>query len=285
MNKFKGKVAVVTGGGMGLGRALCEELGRKGATVIVADIDADAAGRVVQSITQKGGKAHAAQVDVSKADQIAGVVDSAASNFGRLDYIINNAAIVIGGDTRDLSVEQYDRVINVDLHGVVYGALAAYRIMTEQGSGHIINISSLGGLVPQPGNTPYSTSKWGLVGFSLGLRFEGADLGVKVSCVCPGDMKTDIYKNLMVVNLDRTTIEEDSRKTHFFLPQWTAERAAREILRGASLNRAMIVFPWIGRLAWRLHRFVPPLIYWVTLQRMRMFRKLRARYLESKLAG
>ena len=88
--------------------------------------------------------------------------------------------------------------------------------------------------MPQPGNTPYSASKWGVVGLSLGLRFEGADLGVKVTCVCPGDMKTDIYKNLTVVNLDKSTIERDSRRTHFLLPQWTAERAAREILAGVA---------------------------------------------------
>jgi short-subunit dehydrogenase len=136
--------------------------------------------------------------------------------------------------------------MEVDLHGVVYGALAAYRVMVGQGHGHIVNVSSLSGLVPQSGNTPYSTSKWGVVGFSLGLRFEGSDLGVKVSCVCPGDMKTDIYENLTLVNMDRATIERDSRRTHFLLPQWSAARAAREILKGVSHNKPMIVFPWIG---------------------------------------
>lgn len=281
MNKFKNKVAIVTGGGMGLGRALCEELSRRGATAIPADIDGGAAAKVASELVQKGGRARAFRVDVSKRDEVVKLIDDVVSEFKGLDYIFNNAAIAIGGDTRDLSIEQYDRVIEVDLHGVVYGALAAYRVMTKQGHGQVVNISSLGGIMPQPGNTPYSTSKWGVVGFSLALRFEGADLGVKVNCVCPGDMKTDIYENLVVVNMDPETIERESRRTHFLLPQWSAIRAAREILKGVSQNKAMIVFPWIGRVIWRLHRVAPGLVYWVTLQRMRMFRKMRAQYLQS----
>lgn len=283
MNMFANKIVIVTGGGMGLGRALCEELSRRGATVIPADINTGAAQRVADEIVQNGGRARAFHVDVSNRDDVTKLIDDVVSEFRQLDYIFNNAAIVIGGDTRDLSIEQYDRVIAVDLHGVLYGALAAYRVMVGQGHGHIVNVSSLSGLIPQPGNTPYSTSKWGLVGFSLALRFEGADLGVRVSCVCPGDMKTDIYENLTVVNMDRATIERDSRRTHFLLPQWSAAHAAREILKGVSMNKAMIVFPWIGRVFWRIHRLAPALVYWVTLRRMRMFRQMRANYLASRL--
>lgn len=281
MNRFAGRVAIVTGGGMGLGRALCEELARHNATVIPADVKFDAAQSVAEKIVTGGGRARAVQVDVSDQDAMRKLVDAVVSEFGRIDYIFNNAAIVIGGDTRDLTIEQYDKVLAVDLHGVLYGSLAAYHAMVLQGSGHIVNISSLGGLVPQPGNTSYSTAKWGVVGFSLGLRFEGADLGVKVSCVCPGDMKTDIYENMTVVNMDRQEITQESRRSHFLFPQWTAERSAREILRGVSRNQAMIVFPWIGRVAWRLHRLSPEVIYWITLRRIRMVRKVRDSYLAA----
>lgn len=279
MNVFGDKIAVVTGGGMGLGRALCEELSRRGATAIPADINGDAAQRVAQRIVQQGGRARSFHVDVSIQQDVVKLIDDVVAEFGRLDYIFNNAGIAIGGDTRDLSIEQYDKVLAVNLHGVVYGAVAAYKIMARQGNGHIVNISSLTGLLPQPANAPYSTAKFGLVGLSLALRFEGADLGVNVSCVCPGDMKTDIYENLTVVNMDRATIESVSRRTHVLLPQWSAERAAREILNGVSRNKAMIVFPWIGRLFWHLHQLVPGLVYWVTLQRMRVFRKARDEYL------
>jgi hypothetical protein len=90
---------------------------------------------------------------------------------------------------------------------------------------------------------------------------------------------------MTVVNMDLATIERDSRRTHFLLPQWSATRAAREILAGVARNQAMIVFPWIGRMYWCLHRLVPSLVYWVTLRRMRMFRKMREKYLAMHRDG
>ena len=276
-SQFRNKIAVVTGGGMGLGRALCDALARAGATVVVADIKGDAATQVADRITRNGGHARAAQIDVSKRDDITSLVESTAAEFGRLDYIFNNAVLVIAGDARDISIEQWERVFGVDLVGVVYGALAAYRVMAKQGHGHIVNVSSIGGLIPQPGNTPYSTCKWGILGFSLGLRCEGADLGIKVSCVCPGAMKTDIYENMSVMNMKGSGDEILGviRRSRFLMPELSAERAAREILHGITRNKALIVFPAIARWIWRLYRALPGVIYWVSVRRMRMLRNLR----------
>ena len=118
-NQFKDKIAIVTGGGMGLGRALCEELAGEGATVVVADIKGDAAAQVADRITQNGGRARAVQIDVSKREDVANLIDKTAADFGRLDYIFNNAVLVIGGDARDISLEQWERALSVDLLGVV----------------------------------------------------------------------------------------------------------------------------------------------------------------------
>ena len=275
MEQFENKVAIVTGGGMGLGKALCEELARRGSIVVVADIDANAAKQVNSRIAQGGAQARAVQVDVSKQEDVARLIASTVSEFGRLDYIFNNAAIFIGGDARDISVEQWDCVLNVNLRGVVYGTIGAYQVMARQGYGHIVNISSASGLIPQPGNSPYCTCKHGIVGLSLSMRFEGADLGVKVSAVCPGDMKTSVYENMVVMNMPHDEVVRVSRRSHFPVRQMSAEDAARAILRGVSRNQALIVFPAAVRWIWRVYRAFPRLIYWISLLRMRMFRKLR----------
>jgi NAD(P)-dependent dehydrogenase (short-subunit alcohol dehydrogenase family) len=275
MRGFADAVAIVTGGGMGLGEALCEELGRWGASVVVADIDEDAASRVAERLESSGVSVRAVHVDVANHADVVRLIDGTVAEYGRLDYMINNAGIAIGGDSRDLSIEQWRRVLDVDLLGVVYGTVYAYQVMTRQGHGHIVNISSLSGLVPQPGNTAYCTSKHGIVGLSLSLRFEGADLGVRVSVVCPGDMKTKIYDNMVVVNMPREQVATLSRRTHYLMPQRSAHDAARVILRGVARNQALIVFPTAVQLIWRLYRLFPRVFYRISIHRMRLFRGIR----------
>jgi NAD(P)-dependent dehydrogenase (short-subunit alcohol dehydrogenase family) len=276
MQQFDKAVAIVTGGGMGLGEALCEELGRRGATVVVADIDGDAARQVAGRLAQSGAPALAMRVDVANEVEVAKLIESTVAEYGRVDYMINNAGIAIGGDSRDLSMQQWRRVLDVDLLGVLYGTVHAYQVMARQGLGHIVNISSLSGLVPQPGNTAYCTSKHAIVGLSLSLRAEGADLGVKVSAACPGDMKTKIYDNMVVVNMPREQVATLSRRTHYLMPQMSAEASARAILRGVGRNRPLIVFPTAVQVIWHLYRRFPGLLYRINIHRMRLFRSLRA---------
>jgi NAD(P)-dependent dehydrogenase (short-subunit alcohol dehydrogenase family) len=276
MQRFERAVAIVTGGGMGLGEALCEELGRRGATVVVADIDGDAARQVAGHLVQSGASALAVHVDVANEAEVARLIENTVAEYGRVDYMINNAGIAIGGDSRDLSTQQWRRVLDVDLLGVVYGTVHSYQVMARQGHGHIVNISSLSGLVPQPGNIPYCTSKHGIVGLSLSLRAEGADLGVKVSVACPGDMKTKIYDNMVVVNMPREQVATLSRRTHYLMPQMSAQAAARAILRGVSHNRPLIVFPLAVQVIWHLYRRFPGLFFRINIHRMRLFRGLRA---------
>jgi NAD(P)-dependent dehydrogenase (short-subunit alcohol dehydrogenase family) len=277
MQRFENAVAIVTGGGMGLGEALCEELARRGATVVVADVDGDAARQVAGRLEQSGRPALAVRIDVADEAEVAQLIESTVAEYGRVDYMINNAGIAIGGDSRDLSIQQWRRVLDVDLLGVVNGTVHAYQVMARQGHGHIVNISSLSGLVPQPGNVPYCTSKHGIVGLSLSLRSEGADLGVKVSAACPGDMKTKIYDNMVVVNMPREEVATLSRRTHYLMPQMSAQAAARAILHGVDRDRPLIVFPFAVQVIWHLYRWFPGLLYRLNAHRMRLFRGLRAR--------
>jgi NAD(P)-dependent dehydrogenase (short-subunit alcohol dehydrogenase family) len=277
MQRFENAVAIVTGGGMGLGEALCEELARRGATVVVADVDGDAARQVAGRLEQSGRGALAVRIDVADEAEVAQLIESTVAEYGRVDYMINNAGIAIGGDSRDLSMHQWRRVLDVDLLGVVNGTVHAYQVMARQGHGHIVNISSLSGLVPQPGNVPYCTSKHGIVGLSLSLRAEGADLGVKVSAACPGDMKTKIYDNMVVVNMPREEVATLSRRTHYLMPQMSAQAAARAILHGVGRDRPLIVFPFAVQVIWHLYRWFPGLLYRINTHRMRLLRGLRAR--------
>ncbi len=127
------KIAIVTGGGSGIGEAVSQELARRGATVVVADINSGDASRVAEAIRRSGGRAEARQVDVSSEDAVRQMVEETAASHGRLDYLFNNAGIGIGGDARDLTSEHWRRVLGVDLFGVIYGTLAGYPIMTRQG--------------------------------------------------------------------------------------------------------------------------------------------------------
>ena len=268
MEQFKDKVVIVTGGGSGIGQALCQELGKRGSMVVVASLHDDHAKRVASAIMQNGGKAHAVQVDVSREEGVRQLIDETVSKYGRLDYLFNNAGIAIVGDARDLTLEQWRRVLEVNLHGVLYGTVIAYPIMVGQGFGHIVNTASAAGLFPVPIGAPYCISKFAIVGLSLSLRVEGADLGVKVSAVCPGYVQTDLYQ--AIVN-----VPPEQRAAVISHKMIDTSKAARTILGGVSRNQAIIAFPAYVRLAWRLYRLSPRLLDRLMLKGIRNFRKYR----------
>jgi NAD(P)-dependent dehydrogenase (short-subunit alcohol dehydrogenase family) len=273
------RVAIVTGGGSGIGEGLCRELAHRGTRVIVADIrDADAQ-RVAAQIRTDGGLAEAESVDVSMEADVRRLVTETAERCGRLDYLFNNAGIAIGGDARDLTTEHWRQVLDVDLYGVLHGCLAAYPIMVQQGFGHIVNTSSAAALFPDPGNGPYCTAKHALVGLSLSLRLEGEDLGVRVSVVCPGLVRSNIYDHVGVVNMPAlAALTGEDREQALGMPErrMAADRAAQVILDGVARNEAVIVFPANVRWARRLYALSPGLIERLMLRRWHTLRSYRA---------
>ncbi len=270
-DSLDGKVAIVTGAGSGIGEAISLELARRGARAIIADIDEDAAKRVAAAITGSGGRATASRVDVSREQDITRLVKETASVYGRLDYQFNNAGIAIGGDARDLTLDHWRRVLDVDLYGVLYGTLAAYPIMVRQGSGYIVNTSSAAGLVPAPLNAPYCTAKHGVVGLSRALRMEGADLGVKVSVVCPGYVRTRIFDTAVVVSMPREVVNRAPGR----IKMVDAAQAARVILDGVTRNQAVIAFPGYIRRAWRASCLFPRVLDRAAPRQIREVRRYR----------
>src|SRR5260221_2310555 len=184
MHAFENRVAIVTGGASGIGCALCEAVAGAGAFAVVADINVSGAEEVAARIRQRGGQAAAVALDVSRETEVQQVVSDVVASHGRLDYMFNNAAIAIVGEFRDGNVADFRRVVDVNLFGVVQGTIAAYRVMLRQGDGHIVNISSMTGLMPTPMLTAYSTTKWAIIGFSTTLRAEAGGLRVKGSVAC-----------------------------------------------------------------------------------------------------
>lgn len=270
MDPFKDKVAIVTGGASGIGRAVCEELGRREASVTVADIDADGAAQVASAIDAAGGRARATHLDVSREEAVSKLIEETAAEHGRLDYIFNIAGIGIGGEVRDMRLEDWRPIIDVNLYGVLYGTLTAYRIMVGQGFGHIVNMASTYGLVPAPGEAAYGTTKHAVVGLSTSLRAEAEDLGVKVSVVCPGFVDTAIWKRSPILNVDR-----DEALSQLPFRMMPTAKAAKVILRGVVRNRAFIVFPLHARITWWIYRLCPALLAPIGRKAVRSFRAIR----------
>jgi NAD(P)-dependent dehydrogenase (short-subunit alcohol dehydrogenase family) len=270
MDCFKGKVAIVTGGASGIGRAVCEELGRRGTATIVSDVNLEGAQAVSKTISGNGGIASAAGLDVTEAEEISKLIDQTVAEHGRLDYMFNNAGINIGGEARDLLPEHWDRVININLMGVVYGTRAAYSLMVRQGFGHIVNTASLCGLMPVPLEVPYATAKHAVVGLSTSLRAEGAALGVKVSVFCPGVIQTPLIENSMIVNSSMEDVLSISP-----LKIMDLNDAVRALLQGVARNQAIIVCPFDSRMSWKLYRLAPALMDKLICRTVDQFRAKR----------
>jgi short-subunit dehydrogenase len=241
--------------------------------MVVVDINQAGAEQVAAAIRQRGGRAKGIHLDVSDEAAVQQLVSEVVATHGQLDCMFNNAGIAAVGEFRDGNLADFRRIVDVNLMGVVNGTLAAYRVMLRQKSGHIVNTSSMVGLMPTPILSAYSTTKWAIIGFSTAVRAEAAGLGVKVSIACPGLVRT----NMGDANIYWNIRKEDHLAQ---LPwRWMTEpgRVAKAILRGVARNQEMIMFPFSSRVAWWLYRACPALFNPLWRLAVRRFRTLRIR--------
>ena len=190
METLKGKVALVTGGGGGLGQATCRTLAAAGAIVISADVSRDLAENVCGAIRAEGGRALPCRLDVTAEGQVEQVIDQVVAEHGRLDVLINNAGVDVTAPIQDLSVADWDRIIDVNLRGPFLMSRKALGVMRRQGSGHIVNIVSTAARRAWTNASAYHASKWGLLSFSHALHVEARPHRVKVTAVIAGGMRT-----------------------------------------------------------------------------------------------
>ena len=190
--RVENKVAIVTGAGSGIGEASAIRLAEEGAKVICADINAAAAEATAQKIHETGGTARAAAIDISDYQQCDAVVADAIKEFGTVDILVNNAGVNLPGVFHEVSNETIDRTLSVNIKGAMYLTRAVLPAMLKQGSGSIVNMSSVNGLVSEPFLSVYSASKGAIVMFTRGIALDYAKTGVRCNAICPGWVDTPI---------------------------------------------------------------------------------------------
>ncbi|MEI8223415.1 MAG: SDR family oxidoreductase [Actinomycetes bacterium] len=190
--RVENKVAIVTGAGSGIGEASAIRLAEEGAKVICADINAAAAQATAQKIREAGGTAREATIDISDFRQCDSVVADAIKEFGTVDILVNNAGVNLPGVFHEVSNETIDRTLSVNIKGAMYLTRAVLPAMLKQGSGSIVNMSSVNGLVSEPFLSVYSASKGAIVMFTRGIALDYAKTGVRCNAICPGWVDTPI---------------------------------------------------------------------------------------------
>ncbi|MEB3068809.1 SDR family NAD(P)-dependent oxidoreductase [[Mycobacterium] vasticus] len=241
MQGFAGKVCVVTGAGSGIGQALAIELARAGAQLAISDVDTEGLAQTEQRLKALGVRLKVDRINVTEREAFLAYADEVKEHFGKVNQIYNNAGIAFSGDVEVTPFKDIERVMDVDFWGVVNGTKAFLPHLIASGDGHVINISSLFGLLSMPGQAAYNAAKFAVRGFTEALNQEMAinKHPVKVTTVHPGGIKTAIARNATVVEgMDKAAMAD------FFdrkLASTTAEDAARVILEGVSKNRARVL--------------------------------------------
>jgi NADP-dependent 3-hydroxy acid dehydrogenase YdfG len=239
MRDFSGKVCVITGAGSGIGRALALELARRGARLALSDVNAEGVEAAAEASRRRGAEAEAYTVDVSTRDEVEAHAAAVLGRFGTANLIVNNAGVAMHQRVLDTPMEDLEWIMGINFWGVVYGTKAFLPQLVASGDGHVVNISSVFGLISVPGQAGYNAAKFAVRGFTEALRQEMLEAGhpVGVSCVHPGGVRTSIASSARVIDGDAEQMVARFER----VARTSPESAARTILRGVERKRARIL--------------------------------------------
>lgn len=241
MTDIAGKVAVITGAGSGIGRALALNLAKGGARLALSDMDSLGLAETVRQAEALGAQVHSAPLDVTQREAFLDYAAAVKEHYGVVHMIFNNAGIAFTGDVEVSEFKDIERVMDVDFWGVVNGTKAFLPYLIESGDGHVVNVSSLFGLLSIPGQSAYNAAKFAVRGFTESLRQEMliAKHPVQVTCVHPGGIKTAIARNSTTA-----AVHDQADLAQFFdryLAHTSPDAAARRILKGVAGNRGRVL--------------------------------------------
>lgn len=251
--------AVVTGAGSGLGRALCLELAKRRAQVLVSDIDLASAEQTAHEVERAGGKALAQRCDVAQAEQVEALAALADARFGGSDLVANNAGVGAGGPVGEVSLRDWEWIVGINLWGVIYGCHAFLPRFKRQGRGHVLNIASLAGLISAPDMAPYNVTKAGVVALSETLFGELVGTGVGVTVVCPSFFATAIMDKSRFAGSDpamTTNVKKVMAASKVQAPD-----VAAQALACCERNELYCVPMADARWGWRMQRLSPRRFY------------------------
>jgi 3-oxoacyl-[acyl-carrier protein] reductase len=259
MKTIRNKKALVTGAASGIGRAIALALAKEGADLYLIDIDSDKLAATANEARRVGALVETRVCDLSDSKQITIAVNSLISTWGRLDILVNNAGTAYYGPILKMTVDQWNRVLAVNLLAPIQLVRELLPTLTAQAEAHIVNVSSIFGLVPMRKIAAYQTSKFGLVGFSAALRAEYSRCGCGITALCPGFVRTAMIEEFVAMD----------REQRVRIPAWmctSAETVANKAIHAIYANKSIVVISPLARVLWWFARFSPRSFDWIVRQ-------------------